>query len=128
MTWPGELSRADLGVAFIDVQGARKDQRAITEGQDDADVAETRTKACHDPPKEGDQRSQNRILRVPKHVSNRVQRIQASNRAPRVGFDRARHDEQECEVRHQAESEYDGEPTKEENSKERALQDLWVCK
>src|SRR5439155_566105 len=58
MTWPGELSRADLGVAFIDVQSARKDQRAITECQDDADVAETRTKACHDPPKVGDRGKQ----------------------------------------------------------------------
>src|SRR2546430_17694255 len=89
MTWPGELSRADLGVAFINVESARKDQRAITKGQDDADVAETGPKACHNPPQVGDQRSQDRILWVPKHISNRVQRIQALNRASRVCFDRA---------------------------------------
>src|SRR5438270_8886634 len=91
MTWPGELSRADLGVAFINVESARKDQRAITKGQDDADIAETGTKACHNPSQVRDQCGQERILSVPKHISNRVQRMQTPNRASLIGFDPARH-------------------------------------
>src|SRR5437762_13685326 len=116
-TWPGELSRPDLDVAFIHVQSARKDQGAIAQGQEDADVAQARTEARHDPCQVRDQTSQHRVLRMPKHVSDRMHRVKAANRASRVGLDRARHDEDESHVRYQREPKHDGEPRKDEDSK-----------
>src|SRR6185437_5765428 len=113
-TSPGELSRADRGVALIHVQGAREDEGAIPEGDQDPDVAEARTDSGEDPGDVADQRGQQRIFGMTKHVGDRVEGIEAPDGPTGVGLDRAGDKEEEGQVRDEPDPEHEREPAAEE--------------